>query len=259
VCRILSLERIGDRGPLVSVLGWRAPLLYGDPCAFDRWLWVRRRALRGPVRTLDAGSGNGAFSLYMAQHENRVTAVSDFPPSLAKAERRATSIGLTGVDFRALDLRQLDRHADDLGSYDQILCLEVIEHIIDDRKLLRDFAQMTRPGGRLLLTTPFRDHIPYADELVTDDEDGGDVRAGYTHEEMESLLSEAGFRVASQAYISGEVTQRLVNLMQRLNRVYPHLGWAATLPLRLLRPLDRPLTRLSGRPYLSIAVEAVRT
>lgn len=257
--RILSLERIGDRDPLVSVLGWRALVLYGDPCAFDRWLWLRRRVKRGALRTLDAGSGNGAFALYLAQLRNRVTAISDFPPSLAKAERRARSMGLTDVSFRALDLRELDRFAGELGCYDQILCLEVIEHILDDRKLLRDFARLTRPGGRLLLTTPFRDHVPYADELVTEDEDGGHVRAGYTHEEMATLLAEAGFRVASQAYISGAVTQRLVNLMQRLNRVYPHLGWAVTLPLRLLRPLDRPLTRLSGRPYLSIAVEAVRT
>jgi 2-polyprenyl-3-methyl-5-hydroxy-6-metoxy-1,4-benzoquinol methylase len=259
VCRILSLERIGDRDPLVSVLGWRALVLYGDPCAFDRWLWVRRRALRGPVRTLDAGSGNGAFALYLASQRNRVTGVSDYPPSLAKAERRAKSMGLSDVSFRTLDLRQLDRFAGELGSYDQILCLEVIEHILDDRKLLRDFAELVRPGGRLLLTTPFRYHVPYEDELVTDEEDGGHVRSGYTHEEMERLLAEAGFRVASRTYISGSVSQRLVNLMQRLNRVQPHLGWAVTLPLRLLRPLDRPLTRLSGRPYLSIAVEAVRT
>ena len=33
--------------------------------------------------------------------------------------------------------------------------------------------------------------------------------------------------------------------MQRGNRIHPHLGWALTLPLRLLRPLDGPLTRLT--------------
>lgn len=259
VWRIRAIERIGEGDPLVGVLGWRALLLYGDPSAFDRWLWLRGRAARGPVRTLDAGSGNGAFALYMAQHRNEVTAVSDYPPSLAKAERRAATIGLAGVSFRALDLRELDRFADQLGSYDQVLCLEVIEHIIDDRKLLRDFARLIRPGGRLLLTTPFRDHAPWVDEVVSDEEDGGHVRSGYTHAEMRRLLQEAGFRVASEAYLSGSVSQHLINLMQRLDRVFPHLGWGVTLPLRVLRALDTPLTRLTGRPYMSIGVEAVRT
>jgi 2-polyprenyl-3-methyl-5-hydroxy-6-metoxy-1,4-benzoquinol methylase len=252
------IKRVGDRDPMVGLLGWRAVLLYGDPCAFDRWLWVRRRAESGDVATLDAGTGNGAFAMYAASRGNDVVAVSDFPASLEKGERRARSMGLDRVRFRLIDLRELDRFADELGSYDQSFCLEVIEHIVDDRKLLRDLASVIRPGGRLLITTPYLHHIPYHDELVTDAEDGGHVRTGYTHEELGRLLTEAGFRVTEQTSLSGIVSQTLNNLMQRGNRIHPHLGWALTLPLRLLRPLDGPLTRLSRRPYLSIALEAVR-
>jgi cyclopropane fatty-acyl-phospholipid synthase-like methyltransferase len=243
---------------MVGLLGWRALLLYGDPCAFDRWLWLRRRLAPGPVATLDAGTGNGAFAMYAASRGNRVTGVSDFPASLTKAQRRAEAIGLSGITFQPLDLRELDRSTGELGPYDQVICLEVIEHILDDGKLLRDFASVVGPGGRVLLTTPYLHHIPYHDEHVSEVEDGGHVRDGYTHEQMEALLADAGFRVTSRAYLNGVVSQALTNLMQRLNRVYPHLGWVLTLPLRLLRPLDRPLTRLSRRPYLSIAVEAVR-
>jgi 2-polyprenyl-3-methyl-5-hydroxy-6-metoxy-1,4-benzoquinol methylase len=253
-----ALRQIGDRDPLVGALGWRAVLLYGDPCAFDRWLWVRRRALPGEVATLDAGTGNGAFAMYAASRGNDVTAVSNFPASLAKGERRAQAIGLDRIRFRLIDLRELDRFADELGPFDQAFCLEVIEHIVDDRKLLRDLASVIRPGGRLLITTPYLHHVPYHDEVVSDVEDGGHVRAGYTHEELERLLGEAGFRVISRTSLNGVVSQTLNNLFQWANGIHPHLGWAITLPLRLLRPLDGPLTRLSRRPYLSIAVEAVR-
>ena len=252
------IKEIGERDPMVGVLGWRAVLLYGDPCAFDRWLWLRRRALPGAVATLDAGTGNGAFAMYAATRGNDVTAVSNFPASLAKGERRARTIGLDSMRFRLIDLRELDRFSAELGPYDQTFCLEVIEHIADDRKLLRDIAALTRPGGRLLLTTPYLDHVPYHDELVTEEEDGGHMRAGYTHEQLAQLLAEAGFRVVSQASLSGIVSQTLNNLMQRGNRVHAHLGWLLTLPLRILRPLDGPLTRLTRRPPLSIAVEAVR-
>ena len=252
------IKRVGERDPMIGVLGWRAVLLYGDPCAFDRWLWLRRLARPGEVATLDAGTGNGAFAMYAASQGNEVVAVSDFPASLAKCERRARTMGLDRIRFRLIDLRELDRHATELGSYDQSFCLEVIEHIVDDRKLLRDLAGVIRPGGRLLITTPYLHHVPYHDERVSDDEDGGHVRAGYTHEELERLLTYAGFRVTSRASLSGIVSQTLNNLMQRGNRIHPHLGWALTLPLRLLRPLDGPLTRLTRRPYLSIALEAVR-
>ena len=243
---------------MIGVLGWRAVLLYGDPCAFDRWLWLRRLARPGEVATLDAGTGIGGFAMIGGSQGNEVVSVSFLAGSLGMGQRRARTMGLDRIRFRLIDLRELDRHATELGSYDQSFCLEVIEHIVDDRKLLRDLAGVIRPGGRLLITTPYLHHVPYHDERVSDDEDGGHVRAGYTHEELERLLTDAGFRVTSRASLSGIVSQTLNNLMQRGNRIHPHLGWALTLPLRLLRPLDGPLTRLTRRPYLSIALEAVR-
>jgi 2-polyprenyl-3-methyl-5-hydroxy-6-metoxy-1,4-benzoquinol methylase len=250
---------IADRDPLVGALGWRVVLLYHDPNAFDRWLWVRRHLLAGSLRTLDAGSGNGAFAMYAAHRGNEVTALSYVAEDQERAGRRASAAGLTGIDFQLRDLRELDRFGSELGQFDQVLCLEVIEHIRDDRKLLSDLAGVIRTGGRLLLTTPHRDHVPFVDEVVHDVEDGHHVRVGYTHEEMARLLAETGFRVASQAYLNGVIAQKGFNVMHRFDAVHPHLGWGLSLPMRLLRPIDRPLTRLIRYPFLSIAVVAIRT
>ena len=242
----------------MGTLGWRAPLMYGDPPAFDRWLWLRRHVLEPPARTLDAGSGNGTFSMYLASHGNEVTAISDHEPSQEKARRRAAKGGIEGADFITLDLRRLDEHADELGVFDQVVCLEVLEHIIEDEKLVRAFARLLRPGGRLLVTTPYRDHVLAYNEEISAEEDGGHVRPGYTHEELTELLGPAGLQVVSRAYLSGTVSQWTNDLMHRLNDGYRHLGWGATLPLRVLRPLDRPVTRLTGQPYLAVGVVAVR-
>jgi 2-polyprenyl-3-methyl-5-hydroxy-6-metoxy-1,4-benzoquinol methylase len=250
--------RIADRDPLLGMLGWPAVLLYADPCAFDRWLWLRQRLLPGRMRTLDAGSGNGSFAMYAAKRGNDVTALSYSASDQEKAERRANTLGLEGIDFQVRDLRKLDEFASELGLFDQVVCFEVIEHILDDNKLLRDLAEVTAPGGRLLLTTPNRYHVPFFGERISEVEDGHHLREGYTHDEMKQLLSEAGFRVAAGDYMSGIASQKAFNIMYRLNRTYPHLGWGVTLPLRLLRPVDGPLTRITGYPYLSIGVVAVR-
>ena len=55
------------------------------------------------------------------------------------------------------------------------------------------------------------------------------------------------------------VSQRLTNLMRRLTlRIGRVPAWALMLPLRALVVLDRPLTRLTRYPYLSIAMVAVK-
>ena len=196
--------------------------------------------------------------MYVARRGNEVTALSYSPADQARATRRASAVGFPEISSVSWICASLTAYGG-LGQYDQVICLEVIEHILDDRKLLRDLAAVTRPGGRLLLTTPYRDHIPVFGEEVSPQEDGHHVRRGYTHEEMVELLAEAGFHGASSSFVSGIVSQRAFSLMYRLNRAYPHLGWILSLPLRLLRPLDGPLTRLTGYPYLSIGVVAVRS
>ena len=57
---------------LLGIFGWRLLLITGDPCVLDRWLWLRGRLRPGRLRTFDAGSGNGGFSIYdpVANPEN---------------------------------------------------------------------------------------------------------------------------------------------------------------------------------------------
>jgi hypothetical protein len=77
---------------------------------------------------------------------------------------------------------------------------------------------------------------------------------GYSHDEMARLFAAAGLRVVDQGYVSGFVSQRLTNLMRRLQRVGFMVGWALVAPLRVLQVLDGPVTRVLRWPPLCIAV-----
>jgi SAM-dependent methyltransferase len=245
---------------MLRALGWRSLLIHGDPCVLDRWLWLRRRLRRGPARTFDAG--NGAFSIYAARAGNEVLAASFSERELQDARRRADLLGVSGIEFRVLDLRRIGAHQQELGSFDQIICLETIEHLSDDEGLVASLAQLLRPGGQLLITTPYEGHRPlYREERHPSPvEDGSHVRYGYSPQRLREIVLATGLRPLDEGFVSGVVSQRLTDLMRRLSaRFGLPLAWGLVLPLRALVVLDRPLTRLSGYPYLSVALIATRS
>ena len=246
---------------MFELLGWRSLLIHGDPCVLDRWLWLRRQLRKGAVRTFDAGCGNGGFSIYAAREGNSVVAASFSEDEQQGARRRADALGIDTIDFRVLDLREIEAHREQLGMFEQIICFETIEHLGDDDALVRSLAAMLEPGGRLLLTAPFAEHHPlYSEERSPSSvEDGSHVRYGYSRERLRQIAEQAGLAVTEEAFISGVVSQKLTDLMRRLTeRIGLAAAWVIIAPLRALVVLDRPLSRALGYPYLSVAACAVK-
>ncbi len=246
---------------MLRAFGWSPLLIHGDPCVLDRWLWLRAHLRRGPLRTFDAGCGNGGFSIYAARTGNEVLAASFSPREQQDARRRAAALGVSGIDFRTLDLREIDEHRAALGDFDQIICFETIEHLSDDAGLVRTLAEMLRPGGRLLLTAPFDAHRPlYTEEAhPSPEEDGSHVRFGYSVAALREIAEQAGLEVRDESFISGFVSQKLTDLMRRLSeRLGRPAAWLLLLPLRPLVVLDAPLTRLLRYPHLSVALTGVK-
>jgi SAM-dependent methyltransferase len=48
-------------------------------------------------------------------------------------------------------------------SFDVITCLEVIEHVADEKQTFRELARVLRPGGVLILTTPHKGWLTWVD------------------------------------------------------------------------------------------------
>jgi len=242
---------------LVKLGGWRAPVFFGGAADVDRWRWVAAHAEPGTVRTLDAGSGLGALSFHAANLGNDVVAISFIPEANRKARSRAKILGFENIKFIDGDLRALDQMAPSLGQFDQIYCVEVIEHVIRDDKLVRDLAALLKPNGKLLLSTPYKFHRPISDEKISEVEDGGHVRFGYTGEDLRRLLEANGLEVISEELITGFVCQQIDNVFRSLKRwTNRDFAWVVSFPLRIFQVLDEPMSRLTGWPSLSIAMVA---
>lgn len=242
---------------LLRILGWRALILQADPTVYDRWQFLRAHLLPGSCQTLDVGCGAGEFTLYSALVGNRAVGLS-FDEQLNRIGRiRASILNVHNIEFVTGDIRALDQLANRLGTFDQIICFETIEHILDDNKLIADMARLLNPGGLLLLTTPNKHARFDSTAALAVCEDGGHVRFGYTFEEVGALFSQAGLDVAGQEFLSGVISQRIAQFTDNAGRMR-YFVWAVTLPFRLFQLFDSRITRLLRYPFLCIGVVGIK-
>ena len=92
---------------LVRLIGWKATVLHGDPSTYDRWKWLKTHLSPGPFRTLEAGCGSGAFTMYAAKIGNEATGISNDRRSNEVARVRANMLGISNINFIEIDLRNL--------------------------------------------------------------------------------------------------------------------------------------------------------
>ena len=252
---------------LMRLIGYPALLIHGDTMVWDRWRWLKRRLprTRNDERLLDCGCGTGAFTIGAAKRGYQATGITSDDQAVARARERAGYLTPGGAVFDSWDIRKLAERADFQGVFEIAICLEVIEHLGDDRALMRNLAACLKPGGRLLLTTPYYHYIAITrDEegpRIENDEDagGGHVRRGYSIGMLGELCDDAGLVLEEVSYCSGILSQRLTALMRVLTRLHYLIAWAAVLPLRLLPPVfDGIVTRLVGWRYYSICIEAYK-
>ena len=242
---------------VVRLVGWKATALFSDPLAFDRLKWLQHNLKEGQLKTLDAGCGSGAFTIYAAKGGNQAVGISYDERSIRNARVFAQILGIRNIEFIQADLRELHLLSNRLGTFDQIICFEVIEHILDDKKLVRDLSNLLKPGGVILLTSPFNYEHP-AGEIRSEVEDGRHVRWGYTHEELKEMFSEYGLDILVQDYVSGYISSKLGALTGIINKVNPILAHLIVFPFRVFQVFDRPVTKFLRGPFHCVAVVGVK-
>jgi 2-polyprenyl-3-methyl-5-hydroxy-6-metoxy-1,4-benzoquinol methylase len=160
-----------------------------------------------PRRVLDAGCGNGMLAYRSYRLGNRVLGISIKPREIANNKRLFNAylnIPSDRLEFREWNLYDLPA----LGmTFDEIICTEVLEHIVNDAEVCRSFWQVLNPGGVLHLCCPNADHPDHQRHALDERESGGHVRAGYTQETYRALLEPIGFELSPPVGLGGRFRQ----------------------------------------------------
>ncbi len=149
-----------------------------------------------PIRTLDCGCGNAFFAHRAIQRHSRCVGITIHDWEKKNCEEMRSFLGLAEdqLELRVTSLEQLAAQPSLHEKFDQVLLLDVIEHIMDAPKALRQIHGLMSANGLVYITTPHRDWQGNADRIrVTRTEDGWHVRNGYTFEQLESILEQNGF------------------------------------------------------------------
>ena len=143
-------------------------------------------------KVLDIGCGVGTMSLYLASLGAEVTGIDISERAISLSKDAQKSLGIKNVSFHHGDITAAR------GIFDLVICLEVIEHIEDDGKMLDEIRSHLKKGGRLFLSTPSRENVLYTLGFYKKfDTEVGHCRR-YTMDELHTLVSHHGFQVIAQ-------------------------------------------------------------
>lgn len=186
---------MADNNNIVSDYGWDN----GEPkCSqvyLSKPIVETLRNLKAK-RILDLGCGNGAVSHYLQSQGFSVVGCDADRGGVEMALR-----GNSGAEFRLVSVYESPNALGETG-FDAVISTEVIEHLFLPAALPRFARAVLKPGGHLIVTTPYHGYLKnllicligkwdsHHDPLW----DGGHIKF-WSRRTMTALLEENGFVV----------------------------------------------------------------
>lgn len=155
---------------------------------------------------LDAGCGRGVITFALARLKPQafIIGVDIDPDKIACCQAIQRALNVTNIEFRCMDLARLNFS----NLFDAVLCIDVLEHVSDDKAVLHSLLWAMKPGGRLILHTPLGERHnrrllklwrSYFQSFTADDP----VFQRYNESNLSEKVTDAGFRIREVRFTYG--------------------------------------------------------
>jgi SAM-dependent methyltransferase len=111
----------------------------------DRWVFEQADSLPSGSRLLDVGAGSCPYRSYFRHCEYKTHDFTEL-----EKEQLIGNSGYGQIDYVSDIVCIPVKDA----SFDAILCTEVLEHVPEPIRAIKEFARILKPGGTLFLTAP---------------------------------------------------------------------------------------------------------
>jgi SAM-dependent methyltransferase len=187
---------------------------------------LERLAPSGPGPTLDAGCGSGRMLDELARF-GKPFGVDIDAGSVERARARGHQALLASVTEMPF--------AD--GTFSIVTCLDVVEHLDDDRAALRELLRVTEPGGALVVT------VPAYQALWSRHDEANQHRRRYGAASLAAAATDAGWAVERSTYFNSVLLPpaAAVRLLERGRRRPAEFSDLQMTPARLDPVLELPM------------------
>lgn len=161
-----------------------------------------RKNLPLNANILDGGSGFGQYTYYLSTISKNwnISAVDIKTEQVEDCNQFFGKLGLSKrVSFFEADLT---KYVDPV-KFDLIISVDVMEHILEDTTVFKNFNNSLKPGGMLLISTPSDKGGSDVDDHNHDSFIEEHVRDGYNMIEIEEKLFATGFNRVEVKYSYG--------------------------------------------------------
>ena len=155
----------------------------------------------GAIKIYDAGAGYGQYSYWLSSRSRdwSITALDVKEEQVTDCNAFFQKIGRPKVRFQVGDVTRYTEP----DAFDLVVCVDVMEHILEDEAALRCYSTSLKKGGMLIISTP-------SDQGGSDVHDAGEgsfieehVRDGYNIDDLKAKCIRNGASRVEARYAAG--------------------------------------------------------
>lgn len=165
-----------------------------DNFTYRNTLDVIRKYISNKKTLLDIGSATGTISLLFASQGMVVDGIEISENGYRAANLNKNKLKIKGVKFHNKSIEEFKTNK----KYDLILCLEVIEHIVDDAECLRKITKFMNKDSVLIISVPSQNAPLFKLGLLTKfDKKVGHLRR-YSLTKLRCLLESSNLKILEE-------------------------------------------------------------